>query len=140
MSWTNKYIGIPFVGLGRDIAGADCYGLLRLVYQQELDISLPSYTEGYACADELEQIAELLDAARTSGVWSRTTDEFKPFDVLVFRQGRHQSHVGLYVQNKTMLHMAEAEQSKLENFKQARWNNRLVGIYRHTKIAQGSTK
>jgi cell wall-associated NlpC family hydrolase len=140
MSWSNRYIGIPFVDLGRTASGSDCYGLLHLVYNQELNISLPSYTDAYACVEERAQISELLSEAQTSDVWAKTTDAFKPFDVLLFRQGRHQSHVGLYVQRKTMLHMAEAEQSKLENFEQARWRNRLVGVYRHTKIAHGSIK
>ena len=34
--WTQKYVGIPYRDLGRDMTGCDCWGLLRLVYGQEL--------------------------------------------------------------------------------------------------------
>jgi cell wall-associated NlpC family hydrolase len=35
-----RYIGIPFVDRGDQFTGADCYGLLRLFYREELGISI----------------------------------------------------------------------------------------------------
>ena len=43
MSLSN-FVGIPHADLGRDRAGCDCYGLLRLVYAEDLGIALPSFT------------------------------------------------------------------------------------------------
>jgi cell wall-associated NlpC family hydrolase len=40
--WIVKYIGLPYVEGGRDWRGVDCWGLLCLIYKQELGIDLPA--------------------------------------------------------------------------------------------------
>jgi probable lipoprotein NlpC len=42
--WSSKYVGVPYVVGGRDIGGLDCWGLLKLVYEQEFGVNLPAYT------------------------------------------------------------------------------------------------
>lgn len=39
-----KFIGIPYLHQGRDFKGIDCYGLIVLVYKENLDIELPDPT------------------------------------------------------------------------------------------------
>ena len=55
--WSTRYIGLPYVIGGRTREGLDCWGLLRLFYQEEKNITLP----------ELPGIVEngVLDISRT---------------------------------------------------------------------------
>lgn len=39
----NSYVGIPYEPGGRDLRGADCYGLVLMVYACELEILLPDF-------------------------------------------------------------------------------------------------
>jgi probable lipoprotein NlpC len=135
VSWSNAYIGIPFADQGRGYLGCDCWGLVRLVYQREQGITLPSYVEGYVCADERAEIDALIKGAQGCGPWHLVDGQAQPFDVLVFRRGRMQSHIGIATDRNAMLHVAAADQAKIERFDDPRWASRLCGVYRHAKIA-----
>lgn len=39
--WAAKYIGLPYVPGGREKDGVDCWGLLRLIYKEEMQLDLP---------------------------------------------------------------------------------------------------
>ena len=46
--WAARYIGIPFRDRGRTREqGLDCWGLVRLVYEETFNVSLPSFTSCY---------------------------------------------------------------------------------------------
>jgi cell wall-associated NlpC family hydrolase len=134
MSWVNTYIGIPFVDLGRTAQGFDCWGAARLVYKQELNISLPSYVDGYACADERNEIAGLISDAQSTGPWRKRTGSAHPFDLLVFRRGKYQSHIGVAVDARLMLHVVAEDQAKVERFNQPRWQSRLIGAFQYVQM------
>lgn len=135
MHWTARYIGIPFRDLGRDASGCDCWGLARLVFAKEHGIDLPSYADGYASPDEHREIAGLISGARSSTSWW-PVERVQEFDVLVFRRGRLDTHVGLVCGRGRMLHMAGTDQSKIETYEAGAWGNRLHGAFRHEKIRE----
>ena len=135
--WTDKYIGIPSLDRGRSINGADCYGLVWLVYRDELLIDLPSYAGEYPSVTDVTTIGELISGAKTEQTW-REQREARPFDVLVFRRGRVDCHVGLVVARGRMLHMAEGQSSRIEPYDTGEWLPRLTGTYRHFKnVSEG---
>jgi len=43
MAWLNEYIGIPYVFGGRTREGLDCYGLVKLIYQEQYAETLPDW-------------------------------------------------------------------------------------------------
>nr|WP_321459595.1 NlpC/P60 family protein [uncultured Cohaesibacter sp.] len=129
MSWSDKFVGIPFKDLGREMAGADCWGLVYLVYQQECAIDLPSYSGDYQTADERAEVARLIGEAEASSVWTKVDDP-QVFDVVTFRRGRLTSHVGIILRPGWMLHMSEVG-ARVENYLLPSWSQRLIGVYRH---------
>jgi len=91
--WASKYIGIPYCLGGRELLGGlDCYGLVRLVYQQERSIvlpDLPGVTENTVLAICREIVAH------SQGLWNEVAD---PVDGCVvamsLREALH--HVGVW--------------------------------------------
>lgn len=129
MSWSDAYIGIPFVEFGRDRSGCDCWGLACVVYLEVLGITLPSYL-GYTSADEHHEIAALIDGAVQSPLWV-PVEQPEAFDVAVFRRGRWSTHIGVVLWPGVMLHMAAEDQSKVQGYIEGPYKHRLVGFYRH---------
>jgi len=132
MSWSNYYVGIPYADMGRDRVGCDCWGLARLVYADCLSITLPDYAGGYVSAEEQAEVAALIGQETQAGVWSRVPQPAE-FDLLLFRHGRRDSHIGICIAPHLMLHMATDDQSKVERFDQGRWSARFVFGFRHTE-------
>ncbi|MBV1864486.1 MAG: C40 family peptidase [Rhodobacteraceae bacterium] len=98
-------------------------------------IELPSYVGTYACSDEQAEVAKLLGEAGAEGPWHKSNREIHPFQVLVFRQGRFESHLGIAVGGGKLVHVQSADQVKIEDFSQPRWRSRLAGHYHHTRAA-----
>ena len=134
LHWSASFVGIPFVSRGRTRDGADCWGVVRLVYAEKLGIGLPAY-DGYASAGDHAAVAGQIATAAHGPEWVKVEGRHRPFDVLVFRRGRFDSHVGVQVQPGVMLHAAEEEQSRIESYAAERWAKRLVGVYRHRDVA-----
>ncbi|MBN8190448.1 C40 family peptidase [Salipiger thiooxidans] len=129
MSWSNAYIGLPHVALGRERTGCDCWGLVRLVYREQLGIALPAYTPEGICALEEGEIEALIGAATTDGAWEQVAEP-APFDVLIYRRGGYRSHIGLKVDARFMLHSPETG-SVLADVTGPRWRSRFEGAWRY---------
>ncbi|EFO33894.1 NLP/P60 protein [Roseibium sp. TrichSKD4] len=133
MSWTNSYIGIPFLNLGRDRGGCDCYGLVVLVYREKLGIQLASYHEDYVSCEEREEIDGLFCGGVSQGPWGQV-EEPSMFDIALFRRGRGAAHCGVVVTPGLMLHVCGDDQAKLERYCVGAWKHRLIGHFRHKKM------
>jgi cell wall-associated NlpC family hydrolase len=134
MSWSCRYVGIPYADLGRSAAGCDCWGLVRLVYGRELGIALPAYAGSYACAEERREVDALVATEEASGPW-RPVTEIRAFDLLLFRVGTYRSHVGLAIDTARMLHVEGEDQAKVASQRAPRWASRFAGAYRHVEGA-----
>ncbi len=132
--WSDGFIGLPYADLGRSPDGVDCWGLARLVYAS-LDIELPSYADGYASTEERAEIAGLIDGAKPQ--WTKV-DEPEAFDLVTFRRGRLESHVGIVVEPGCMLHVTSGAPSRIERYLDDQWRARLTGFWRHVDLRSGS--
>ncbi|MCW1934126.1 C40 family peptidase [Pararhodobacter zhoushanensis] len=135
MSWSDRFLGIPFADLGRTRAGCDCWGLACVIYRHELRITLPDYLGGYASADEHREIAALIAGETAAPLWQPVTGPAAPFDIAVFRRGRFATHVGVVIRPGLMIHMAGEDQSKVERYAEGPWHSRFAGHFRHASRA-----
>lgn len=131
--WSNPYVGTPYDEHGRVRSGCDCYGLVCVVYREELNITLPDYL-GYASVQEHAEIAALIANEKSRSVWVPAKGTAVAFDVAVFRRGRLDTHVGLIVKHGIMLHMAQEDCAKHADYRSGAWAHRLTGIYRHVDM------
>jgi cell wall-associated NlpC family hydrolase len=105
MHWADRYIKTPFKDGGRDSLGADCWGLVRMVYRNECDIELPLH--GAISSTELAKIAEQVATdASDANTWLPVIGTPQEYDVCVMQwYGRHiEGHVGVMVDHHRVLH------------------------------------
>lgn len=132
--WSTAFIGLPYADLGRTRAGVDCWGLARLVLKSQ-GIDVPSYAGGYASPQERGEIAGLIEGAKPA--WLKV-EEPRAFDLVTFRRGRLESHVGIVVEPGRMLHVTSGAPSRIESYRDDYWRARLTGFWRHAGSRSGS--
>jgi cell wall-associated NlpC family hydrolase len=132
MPWTDQYIGIPFAFDGRDRAGCDCWGLVRLVYAEDLGIDLPEVKGRLTdhSTASLLRVARTIDQGLTDWVPVETP---RPYDLVIFRKGRVNTHVGLVCGPGQMLHICEGIDAVVEPYAGLAWKNKIHGFYRYAK-------
>jgi len=92
MAFLNDYVGIPYKHGGRDWDALDCYGLVKLVYQEEYGIVLRDWaTDAMDLREKSEAIASIL----CTGEWQEV-EEPEDGDFVVCRRLRAAHHIGLF--------------------------------------------
>lgn len=130
MSWQNHYIGMPFAEKGRDVKGVDCWGLVRLIYQRERNIILPSYLECYADTTDSDHIGREISEQRHVN-W-QPVEKPEPFDLVILRLQGVPMHVGVVTKAPFMIHSAQGVNVALERVDGMRWKNRVNGYVRYS--------
>lgn len=126
--WWNAYVGIPYADRGRSHAGADCWGLVRLVYQEQFATALPSFVDDYAHSAD-PAVEEL--AAREREGWEPVQGEPAEGDVLLFRIAGRLAHVGVAIGGGQFLHAREGHAATIERLNSGSWKHRVAGAYRY---------
>lgn len=134
MHWSARYVGTPFADRGRSIAGCDCWGLAFVVFAAELGIAIPDYAQEYDGPADLASLGPLIGGERLARPWRAVTGVPRAFDIAIFRRGRIDSHIGIVVNSRQMLHVARGDCGKIEAFADRPWNVRLSGIVRHEEL------
>lgn len=133
--WYNKYIDIPYKDGGRDASGLDCWGLVRLVYKDQFDTELPSFTAEYSTAKDHERLSEIF--AREKENWE-TLSTPEVGSVILFRMLGTETHVGVYIGENKFLHIREGVNSVVESVDSRLWKQRLVGYFKYTQEANNT--
>lgn len=135
--WEQKYLRIPFKEGGRSEKGTDCAGLVLMIYQNELGITLNDSPISYT--DTSRHNSKQLDCATTEyfatmkGFHEVPLSEIQPFDVLLFQIGGARSHIGICIRPNFMLHIVSKERACVDKYNGVVWGQRLVGAYRYAE-------
>ena len=107
MHWAARYVGIPYIDGGRDRSGLDCWGVLQLVYRDQLGVELPGY--GDISARDLRRVAREIGSAAQMWPWSEAPEP-RELDVVVMAAPgrRFPAHVGIVLQGGQLLHSEAA--------------------------------
>ncbi|WP_226781830.1 NlpC/P60 family protein [Oceaniglobus trochenteri] len=137
--WSNRFVGLPFAEFGRSREGADCWGLVSVIYREELNITLPDYL-GYGSVGDHGEIAALIEGAKTNALWVPVTGTAVAFDLAVFRRGRLPTHLGVVIRRGLMIHMAAGDCAKLADHTGGAWGNRFSGYWRHVDLISAGAR
>jgi len=135
--WAAGFVGIPQRDHGRSRDGADCWGLAVIAYAELAGIALPLYRDAVS-PDERAEVAAAIAGEASTRPW-RAVDgpaAIRPLDVIVIRQGRWASHLGLVddPRRRTMLHMGPTG-ARIERFDAPAVRSRITGWWRHAALA-----
>lgn len=127
--WWNNYIRTPFKEKGRDLAGVDCWGLAAIIYEGELGIILPSYTDFYENTEESRLLAKLI-ADERANKWDHPETP-KMFDIIILKLGGVPFHVGVVTKPNHMIHCAKDVGTTHVRFDTLEWDKKVVGFARY---------
>ena len=126
----SQYTGIPFVPHGRTLEGCDCWGLVRIVLENEYGKKLPSFTTAYGELEK-EWLAEVVSSAIVS-LHPVKVDVPAEGDIVLMTFRGFPCHVGLYVAPNHVLHsdLLGKDSSRLSRLSDMRIASRVRGFYR----------
>lgn len=126
--WWNKYVGTKFAEKGRSAEGVDCWGLVCLIYKNELGIDLPHYLECYNSTNDTQLLAKLIDDESKAKWVEQTTP--KEFDVLVLKVDGLPFHVGIYTHDRKFIHCEKGFNTVVSKLDSMRWVGKMTGVFR----------
>ena len=133
-------MGISFDLGGRaKEVGLDCWGLVRVVYEEQFGIELPSFEGVYNESEStrgqqtrLEQYVLQERASLQEGTFSEVPQEdAQEGDLIIIRTIGQPLHIGVVLVPGLMLNTREGVDRIVESYRHPVWASRVDGIYRH---------
>jgi len=127
----NKALLVKFKDKGRDYSGWDCWGPSRCAYKDILGVELPSFIDDYVNAGDTKASRRIIHDIILSQKhnWG-TVDKPQALDVVLFRFGDTETHLGLMVDKNRFIHCEKIINTVIERIDSAKWKKRIEGIYR----------
>lgn len=119
-----KYLGIPYVHMGRTMEGLDCWGLIILVYRDlgfEL-FDLDNYEFKWS------HMGKNYFAEKVHEAWERVTRPFMYDGVLLQNEDHVCNHAGVYVGEGYFLHCCKKGVCK-NKLTEPYWKKRFYGYF-----------
>ncbi len=137
----SKYINIPYKELGRDWNGVDCYGLVVLIFREEVGLHLPDFTDLLYSKERYEIDKKQDHFLNSIGIkWvDIKKEQLRPLDVLVFNKINDiklSTHVGIYIESNKFIHVQENYPSMLGKLDDPYWKGKLYRAIRYKKLEE----
>jgi cell wall-associated NlpC family hydrolase len=127
----NKALLVKFKDKGRDYSGWDCWGPSRCAYKDILGVELPSFIDDYVNAGDTKASRRIIHDIILSQKHNwETVDKPQALDVVLFRFGDTETHLGLMVDKNRFIHCEKIINTVIERIDSAKWKKRIEGIYR----------
>jgi len=101
---------------------------VRLWYAEQLGIELDSYSSAYTAINDYEGISEAVEQEARS--WIETDETPQPGDVILWKIGRHWSHVAVMATADQFLHVMGRTGSTCESLASPKWLTRPRRVFR----------
>lgn len=127
MTVLDRYMAIPYVDGGRDMEGCDCWGLLRLIYADHLNIVLPEHSD--VSAFDLMAVFKRVRDDRKE--W-QAVKEPEPFDGVLMNERPNSpviSHIGIVTPCGRVMHTNALHGVRVQSFEELA--SRVMGVYRY---------
>ena len=130
VTWAAPYVGKPFELGARGPTAFDCWGLVRSIYNDILDIELPGY--GEIDASDLRRVTRQMIAGRDAEPWKMVLEP-QEFDVVVMGRytSRFPGHVGIMIDDHRVLHTEQSCNACVVSFNNPSVRERILGFRRH---------
>lgn len=127
----SELIGKPYKHNGRGPDYFDCYGLVKYIYKEFLDIELPEYIDykqdwykkENVLSTQLNKFSDLWYAVKAPIEW----------DILTFSHGVEKvtNHCGIYIGFDKMIHCYENNPVLIDRISRPYWKKNMTGIMRY---------
>lgn len=129
----SRFVGMPWADKGRCEDGADCWGLVVIVFAIAAGITLPSYAEFYDSPADREAVSKLIDGHHSE--WSEIqAGEERPLDLVLMMEAGRPRHIGIVVTQGFVLHIVPDRESVIEPYTTGKLRHRVSGFFRHKSL------
>lgn len=125
-----NYLSIPHKHLGRDFTGCDCFGLIRLFYQEEFKIQLPDYQD-YQQDWHLSDAKYIIRSYSKAG-FKKVKDQPRYGDVLLLNEAGYPKHLGVVIEGGSFLHTLISG-TCCHSYMQREYLGKIHSVYRYKK-------
>jgi cell wall-associated NlpC family hydrolase len=125
-----RYKGLPYTDHGRDMSGVDCWGLVCLVYREQLGVELPGWSAEYEQAHTVSVPA----IRHCFKGWKEVVGRPAVGDLALF-EIKSVFHVGIVLdrRGKEMLHITKGRQVTIERVQSLLYRNCFRGFYHYER-------
>lgn len=134
MKIPNWVYAIPYEGGGRTLEGADCWGLIVLLYKEIYGRDLPEFpsigVKDYRSVEQSEVTSKEITRLLGTRPEVEKVISGSEGDLLILRVLGEPVHIALAIDDKHMIHTGRTHGVVVENYMEQKWKSKIMGIYK----------